>query len=51
MNERGDAAKFKLQDGRPMPWATINRHSVAASILALTASGSYSCQAPFILRS
>jgi putative NADH-flavin reductase len=50
MNERGDAMRFKLTGERPMPWATVNRRSVAAGMLRLIEDRKYSRQAPFISR-
>ncbi len=50
MNERGDAMRFKLSSRRPMPWATVNRRSVAAGMLRLIEDRKYSGQAPFIVR-
>ncbi len=50
MNERGDAKGFKLSSHRPAPWATVNRHSVALSMLDLIDDDTYSCRAPFVTR-
>lgn len=50
MNGRGRQKDFKLTSGRPMPWATINRHSVALCMFDLAVSGSHPRQAPFIVR-
>ena len=50
MNERGDPGSFRLGTGRPAPWATVNRHSVALAMLDLASNDSYSRQAPFITR-
>ncbi|HEX5744259.1 MAG TPA: NAD(P)H-binding protein [Candidatus Saccharimonadales bacterium] len=50
MAKRGDAMRFRLTYDRPMPWATINRHSVAAAMLRLVEDRKYSGRAPFIVR-
>lgn len=50
MNERGDRGSFRLGTGRPAPWATVNRHSVALAMLHLLDTDKYSRQAPFITR-
>ena len=50
MNERGDINQFKLTDRRPLPWQTINRHSVALSMVNLIVDKNYSKKAPYIIR-
>lgn len=50
MNERGDAMRFRLTDARPMPWATVNRRSVAAGMLRLVEDRKYSRRAPYVVR-
>jgi putative NADH-flavin reductase len=50
MNEKGDPEGFRLGTGRPVPWATINRRSVALAMLGLIGDDNHSRQAPFITR-
>lgn len=50
MNKRGDAARSRLTSRRPLPWATINRQSVAQCLVDLIDDDSYNSQAPFIVR-
>ncbi len=50
MNKRGDIKHCRLTSRRSLPWATINRHSVAQSLVGLVEDDSYNGQAPFIVR-
>jgi putative NADH-flavin reductase len=50
MNEHGKAGSFRLISQRPLPWATINRHSVASSLVSLIEDTGHNQQAPFIVR-
>lgn len=50
MNTRGDREGFSLTSTRPLPWATINRHSVVSAMLGLARSRDHLSQAPFIVR-
>ena len=50
MNNRGDAPKFALTNERPMPWATINRRSVAQCMVDLSCSSEHQQEAQYITR-
>lgn len=50
MNQRGKALDYRLEDKRSLPWATINRRSVADSLVDLIENKQYSRKAPFIVR-
>lgn len=50
MNGRGNPARYELTDKRSLPWATINRESVALSLLQLIGDTKHARQAPYISR-
>lgn len=50
MNESGNPANFKLNTKRNLPWETINRNSVALSMVELVNSNEYTKKSPFIKR-
>ena len=50
MNEVGLKSKFVLTKSKPMLWETINRKSVAISMVELIRSDDFIKQAPFIRR-
>lgn len=50
MNEKGDPKNYHLTDKKPTTLATINRKSVALSMLNLAMEPNYIKQAPFITR-
>jgi putative NADH-flavin reductase len=50
MNEKCDAAKYQLTTKRPLPWQTINRHSVAKAMVAMIITDEFNRKAPYILR-
>jgi putative NADH-flavin reductase len=49
MNEHSEAGRCRLTSRRPLPWATINRHAVANTLVNLIDDNSYNQQAPFIV--
>lgn len=51
MINRGKVKNFALDLTRPLPWQTINRESVAYSMVDLLHNKNYLKQAPFIIRS
>ena len=51
MNDKGKADKFKLVNKCPLPWAKINRQSVAIAMLDALENISHANHAPFIVRS
>jgi putative NADH-flavin reductase len=50
MNNKGDATKYCLLDKAPKPWGTINRQSVAISLVELLTNVGYKQKAPYIVR-
>ena len=50
MNDKGEAGRFTLNTKKPMPWATINRNSVAQCMVDLIKNNQFSRQSPFIKR-
>jgi putative NADH-flavin reductase len=51
MNNRGNAMSYKLADKLPMPWATINRNSVAKALIELLDNKKFINKSPYIKRS
>jgi len=51
MNERGNPQNFKLTAAWPLPWATVNRNSVATGMVMMIEDTSWVRKAPFIVRS
>jgi putative NADH-flavin reductase len=49
MNERG-TDEYTLNDRRPLPWRTINRHAVAGAMVAQLDDEGFVGKAPFINR-
>lgn len=50
MNTKGSDKAYTLSLVHPMPWSTVNRNSVALSIIKLLDDTAYLHQAPFITR-
>ena len=50
MNDKGSAGQFTINANKPMPWATINRSSVAHCMVDLINNKQFNQQAPFINR-
>lgn len=50
MNNLGDPEACQLTAKRPLPWATINRTSVAHTMVELVGTAEYTRQAPYIIR-
>lgn len=46
----GSVTAYRLQPGRPLPWATISRYTVAHAMADQFADASFLYQAPFIVR-
>lgn len=51
MSNSGNPKQFKIVDKIPMPWAIINRKSVAVAMLDLLENSTETIQAPFIVKS
>ena len=50
MNEKGSELDYTLTKIKPMPWTTINRNSVALSMIELLKDHNFAKQAPYIKR-
>jgi putative NADH-flavin reductase len=50
MNNSGDPSKYAIGPGRPKPWSTINRKSVALSMLELAKNDKEIGRSPYISR-
>jgi hypothetical protein len=49
MNSRGNSNGFNITNSCPMPWATVNRGSVAKAMIELINDNDYIKQSPFVI--